>query len=143
MNLHLSNSEGCVGDYIYNCKECLECYDINNMEDCFYYSSGNFNSPDKINCDMDDASGCELCYECFSLGYSYNCNFLIESSYCTNCEFGLELEQCKNCFGCVYMRDKQYYILNKPYSRDDYLNEVDTLKNSLKKSRQYNLAAII
>ncbi|MDP3014198.1 MAG: hypothetical protein Q8M92_08165, partial [Candidatus Subteraquimicrobiales bacterium] len=120
-NLHLSRSEDCIGDYIYNSKKCTFCFDINNMEDCIYYISGNYNSPDKSCCDINEASGCELCYDSFSLGYCYNCNFLVESSYCTDCEFGFELEQCKNCFGCVYLKNKQYYILNKLYSKEDYL----------------------
>lgn len=141
-NLHLSKSEDCVGDYIYNSKNCVECFDINNMEDCIYYINGNFNSPDKNNCDMTDASGCELCYDCFSMGYSYNCNFLVESSYCTDCDFGFALESCKNCFGCTYLKNKQYFILNKPYSKEDYLAKIEELKSNLIKNGQYNMIAV-
>lgn len=142
VNLHLSKSEGCRGDYIYNSKNCIECYDINNMENCIYYSDGNYNSPDKDCCDMDEASSCELCYDSFSLGYCYNCNFLIESSYCNDCEFGMGLEQCKNCFGCAYLKNKQYYILNKPYSKEEYFKKTEEIKAELIKNGQYCLAAI-
>jgi len=142
VNLHLSKSEKCTGDYIYNSKDCEQCYDINNMEGCIYYSSGNYNSPDKDCCDIDEASGSELCYDSFSLGYCYNCNFLLESSYCTNCEFGMGLEQCKDCFGCAYLKNKQYYILNNPYAREEYLKIIANIKKELIGDGKYSLEAI-
>ena len=139
VNLHLSKSEDCTGDYIYNSKQCVLCYDINNMENCIYYSNGNYNRPDKDCCDVDEGSGCELCYDCFSVGYCYNCNFIVESSYCTNCEFGLELEQCKDCFGCAYLKNKQYYILNQPYTKEEYRQQVRTIKEGLIQRGKYSI----
>ncbi len=120
VNLHLYNSEDCVGDYIYNSKDCYECYDINNMQGCLYYSYGNYNSPDKDCADIDNGSGCELCYDCYSVGYCYNCNFLVHSSTCSDCDFGWNLNNCKSCFGCVYLKGKEYHFLNEPYSKADY-----------------------
>jgi len=142
-NLHLSKSEDCVGDYIYNSKNCYNCYEINNMENCLYYTSGNYNSPDKDCCDIDEASGSELCYDSFSLGYCYNCYFLIESSYCRNCEFGINLEKCTDCFGCAYLANKQYYILNKPYSKEEYVKKVQEIRDFLIKNKKYGLHAVV
>lgn len=139
VNLHLSKSENCIGDYIYNSKGCVECYDINNMENCTHYTSGNYNSPDKDCCDMDDASACELCYDSFSLGYCYNCNFLVGSSYCTNCEFGMGLEQCKDCFGCAYLKNRQHYILNQPYTEEEYSRKIKVIKDELIRKGEYSI----
>lgn len=141
-NLHHSKSEDCVGDYIYNSKNCINCFDINNMENCIYYNAGNFNSPDKDCCDMQDASGCELCFDSFSLGYCYNCDFLIESDRCTNCAFGFGLDSCKDCFGCAYLKNKQYYILNKPHPKEEYEKRIKEIKAELIKNNQYCLAAV-
>jgi len=138
-NLHLSKSENCEGDYIYNSKGCIECYDINNMENCLYYVSGNFNSHDKDCCDIDNGSGCELCYDNYSVGYCYNCNFIVQSDRCRSCEICLGLFDCSNCFGCAYLKNKQYHILNQPYSKEGYEAKVKKIKADLIKNGLYSL----
>ena len=47
---HQYNCEDCFGDYISNSKNCYQCFGINNMEDCLYYTQGSFNSPEQRLC---------------------------------------------------------------------------------------------
>jgi len=142
-NLHLVHSEDCVGDYIHSGKSCYGCFDINNMENCMYYSSGNYNAVDKDCCDIDNGSGNELCYASYGLGYSYNCNFLVHSSRCRDSEFGWNLTNCNNCFGCVYLKDKEYYILNQPYSKEEYCNKTALLREELKQTGTYTFDLLV
>jgi len=52
------------------------------------------------------------------MGYGYRfTNFCRNSQdlfYCDNCH------GCKNCFGCVGLRKKEYCILNKQFTRQEY-----------------------
>ncbi len=52
------------------------------------------------------------------------------------CAYGRNL---KNCFGCVYMENKEYHILNKPYSPEDYEKEVAKIKKELMDAGKYNM----
>ena len=64
----------------------------------------------------------ELIYECSSIGYQCSGVFfsnecwdqLINSQYCVNCHGSSDL------FGCVGLRKKQYCILNKQYTKEEY-----------------------
>jgi hypothetical protein len=64
----------------------------------------------------------ELIYECSSIGYlcsnimfSNECwDQLIRAQYCVNCHGSSDL------FGCVGLRKKQYCILNKQYTKEEY-----------------------
>ena len=64
----------------------------------------------------------ELIYECSSIGYqcaqvffSNECwDQLIRAQYCVNCHSSSDL------FGCVGLRKKQYCILNKQYTKEEY-----------------------
>jgi hypothetical protein len=51
------------------------------------------------------------CYNCRNCYYSFSLN---DCSFCYNCT------GCSNCFLCVGLKNKQYHILNKPYSKEEY-----------------------
>lgn len=63
---------------------------------------------------------CEGCYECV------DCRKLYECFYCQDCQgssgliYCYDLQDCRDCIGCAGLRNKQYYIFNKPYAREDY-----------------------
>lgn len=98
-------------------KNCYLVFNADYDEDCSYAVSINY-SKDCI--DASYIEKCELCYEGFMLtGCSHN----IFSSRCEN-SFNLafcdDCRGCNDCFGCVGLRNKQYYIFNKPYSKKEY-----------------------
>ncbi len=86
-----------------NCKDCLDCLRISHCELCY------------------ECIDCEKCYESF---FSQNCQNCSNSYFLKNC-IG-----CSNCFGCVNLRNKEYYFMNKSCSREDYLNKIKNLKMS-------------
>ena len=69
-------------------------------------------------------SKCELCYEIVSATHSYRMLFSQNSDSCTDCAFVFECRGCTNCFGCTNLRNKSYYVFNKPYSKEDYFRKL-------------------
>ncbi len=56
--------------------------------------------------------------------------------YCNSCEDSSDLFMCTDCRGCVScfrctgLRNKMYHIFNKPYSKEDYINEISKFKTN-------------
>lgn len=69
----------------------------------------------------------ELLYECSDAEKSYNCFFSRNISNCTDSWFLYDCRGCTNCFGCVNLRNKQYYIFNKAYSKEEYDKKIAEL----------------
>lgn len=132
---HQMNNESCVGDYMYNSKNCFACFDTHASEDSMYLADC-WRTRDSL--DLMFSDGSELCYECFSIGLgAYNCNFCDCTRSCTDCEYCDLCFSCKHCFGCVGLQGKEYHILNKPYSKEEYAQKVAEIKKSMRESGEY------
>lgn len=118
-------NEDVSGDHIYYSKNTQYSFDAKRCEDCkFLYTV-------ERSKDMYDATfcagGCELIYNCLTVTYSQNlvcCQRCQESYglfYCDECT------NCRDCFGCIGLKHKQYCILNKQYTKDEY----EVLKNKI------------
>ena len=62
------------------------------------------------------------CNECYNLRWSEFCN------NCSNSYFLRDCKSCKNCFGCTNLSQKEYYIYNKPHTKEEYekfISEID------------------
>lgn len=128
-------SQDCNGSYIVNSKKCWDSFDIHECEDSCYLKDC-FRTKDSA--DLIFSDGSELCYESFSIGLgSYNCNFCNFVRTCSDCEYCELCFNCKNCFGCVGLQSKQFYILNKPYSRDEYFNKIAEIKMEMRRHGIY------
>lgn len=128
------NVENVAGDYIKNSKNVWNSYSVDESRDVLY-SFEVLKSNDC--CDMTFGEYAELNYECLSAFKSKN------SNYCSMCWESADLEYCStvfrsnHCFGCVYLNHREYHILNKPYSRDDYFKKVSEIKGELKRDGTY------
>ncbi|EKE29822.1 MAG: hypothetical protein ACD_2C00091G0008 [uncultured bacterium (gcode 4)] len=120
ISLYIENSENSLWDYITGCKNSNQAYDIKNCIDV-KYSSDIVNSQDVYDID----------YFGFWLNNSYDSVTVwmhsskilfsadiwdnsLNANYCIEC-FSI-----KDCFGCIWLRNSQYCILNKQYSKEDY-----------------------
>ena len=56
---------------------------------------------------------------------------VVDSEYCMDCR-GIS-----NCFGCVGLKQKQYCIFNKQYSREDYFAEIAKIKHQMTNNGEY------
>lgn len=133
--IHSFKSESCTGDYIYNSKNCHDCYDINDSEDCGHL----YEAVNKIKDCYDGFAfeDAELCYEGVS-NWGYDMNFCTACWFSTNMEYCDTCQSCKNCFGCISLQNKQYCILNQQYSKEEYERKVKEIKNDLKAKNLYN-----
>ncbi|MCX6807300.1 MAG: hypothetical protein NTZ80_00605, partial [Patescibacteria group bacterium] len=128
------NCEDCVGDDLINCKDAHHCFLSHDLDWARYcFGAGN----DKCVMDMFSTGYNEWCYEINSIGYSSNCLFCVhitESSslfYCDTCG------NCHDCFGCIGLQHKQYCILNKQYSKQEYEELVPRIIEHMMKTKEW------
>lgn len=118
---YVLKSINCVGDNITQSKNCRNCFFIKNAENAKYVFTGG-TSKDFMDVSYDDDS--ELDYEVMSGERDYRVIFA------TNCWYSRELTYSNFCtdssnlFGCVGLRNKEYCILNRKYSKEEYENLV-------------------
>ncbi len=136
LGVHQFSCENCIGNHLSECSGCYRCHDSFALEDCLFCIETNGN---KNCCDLSICFESEWCYQCVHCPLCYGCNFCFHCDYCSDSEFCAFSKNIKNCFGCVYLQNKEYHILNKPYSKEDYEKEVARIKVELKSARQYNL----
>lgn len=125
------NTEHCVGDYLFNSKNCFYCFDAHDAEDCLYCER-----PMKGCKDLVDCANCfrnsENCYEIMS-GVK-----LVSSNFCYFCWESTDLEYCEfvfnshDCFGCIGLNHKAYHILNVPYEKDAYFKKKREIIDEMK-----------
>ena len=126
-----------TGSYMKNVKNCKSCFHSYEAEDNKYGVHIWRNAKDTMDCDTAgrnvslifnsinagmDNSNMIVCAVCWT------CSFIEYSMYCFNSN---------NCFGCVGLRKKDYCILNKQYTKDEYEKIVEKIKNELKGKEEY------
>ncbi len=129
-------TEDSVGNYLTECSNCYQCFDGILLEDCFYVAEANAN---KSACDLTVCFETELCYSCVQSPLNYNCNFLFQVDQSADSEFCAFSKNLRNCFGCVYLANKEFHILNTPFSEAEYRELVPLIRHSLIERHQYNL----
>jgi len=77
-----------------------------------------------INCknciDVTFSFDLERCYDCLNCFKSYNLKYSFNSRDCMDSSFLYDCRNCQNCFMCWNLRNQKYYILNQPYSKEEY-----------------------
>ena len=132
--LHGIHNVNITGDYIDHSKNCKSCFVSRDLENSAYSQFVLFGKG-RDSYDITIAGG-EMCYEIMgALGYKSKFMWdsatkdlkggLLGLTYCMRCM------DCSNLFGCVGLRNKQYCILNKQYSKDEYLNLVSRIMNHM------------
>ena len=96
-----SDNENCYyGTSYWDAKDCVDDYNIYKSERLYE---------------------CIDCYDSSNLRYSQECHSCLDSSFLFNCR------NCSNCFGCVNLRNAQYCIFNKQYSKEEYKKKLEDL----------------
>jgi len=111
-----------TGDYVFTSKNSKECYILNGAEDCKYCQ---FITVPPVK-DCHDLSGwgnnVNQVYEVASVGEGANSVSLSLECWpdVMNLQYCIWSIACKNCLGCVNLKRKQYRILNKQYTKEEY-----------------------
>jgi|SRR3989344_624395 len=131
-------STDCAGDYLFNCKNLVSCFEVETSENCRYAFS---------NKHMKDCSG--------TVGYGYHSELLLEtaavgvssrvigSCFCENCqelEYSYAMKSSKNCFGCDGLKNGQFCILNTQYEEAAYRALREKIVRELKEEGEYGLS---
>lgn len=118
LGMDLINCEN--SEYCNYCGDDKSCYlDIAGEanEDCYFCLFTKFSK----NCtDCTFAYHSELCYECIQCYKSYNCRNSMYLENCSDCAFSYDLKGCNNCLLSINLRNKEYYILNQPHTKEEY-----------------------
>lgn len=113
---NLLRCEDCEGDNLINCKNVKKSFSSVRAEESRYC----FDQEDGKNIYDSEGGSFEWALETNHTGFGSNlvvCSGVLNSShmyYCENCH------NCRDCFGCVGLKNKQYHIFNKGYSKDEY-----------------------
>ncbi|MBI3335733.1 MAG: hypothetical protein HY001_04515, partial [Candidatus Portnoybacteria bacterium] len=117
---NLVNSPGSTGDGLYDCKNCKWCFDVtNNVENCKYIANAGYNLKDSYH-GYGVGIG-ELLYEIIDTGIGGSKMFAaIGCRSGTNVRYAFNCHGSSSLFGCIGIRNKQYCVLNKQYSKEEY-----------------------
>ncbi len=117
--VHMLHCENVSGDHIYNSRNCTECFEGTNCEDCaFTVSLGD--SKNVCSGYSTGWPGSELVYFSSMTRGGTDLAYCTYSWFCSNMRYCDSCQSSHNCFGCVGLRQKQYCILNKQYSKEEY-----------------------
>lgn len=128
-------NENVLGDYLVQCKDVDYCFDSMELWNCKYFCRSFGSAKDCMDCD-ECGDGVELLYENAISGFGlqnsrfgiFSVNQSADLDYCYSCFFS------KNCFGCVGLSRKQYCILNKQYTKQEYDELVPRIIGHMKKT---------
>ena len=129
---HGSHNIQVSGDYLYECKNVLDSYWIYGAEDVRYSQ-------------LLQAPNSKKCYD--HSGFGLNSEWVYETAWAgisaNNIKFSFwnysahDLEYCFGCpgsgnlFGCVGVRNNEYCILNKKYTKSEYTELVEKIKKQM------------
>lgn len=131
-------NENVSGNYVYESKDCSDCYGVRESRDCRYcilirtsrdcmdYTIWGSNAEriyDSQACGQ-NIMNLRFCNDCF--------DGVRDLTYCHQCVTGTN-----NCFGCAGLQKQQYCILNKQYSKEEYEKLVPKIIEYMKKTGEW------
>jgi len=128
-------SEDSVGDCMFKCKNVTESFDLIQSRDCRYcYESGHLTDCFDV---YESAFDCERQYECHGcnrgkfLRFCNSSHDLSESDYADHCH------NSSNLFASSGLRRKQYCILNKQYTKEEYEQVSQRIIEHMKSTKEW------
>jgi len=125
-------NENVYWDNMFYSKNCNECYDSNHLEDCKYVYTA---------MQVKDSYDIYLFWKNLDLSYESiaiweNSSKILFSNSCSidcyNILYSKDLFWCKNCFWCIGLKNKEYCILNKQYTKEKYNKLVPKIIEKIK-----------
>lgn len=120
--VHERHNSNVSGDYIFNSKNVKDSFLVTDTEDSRFCSL--ITVPKVANCyDFTHyGENCELVYDTLQSGDQVSRILFswFAARSCQNIEYGMFVVGSKNIFGSVSLRNKEYCILNKQYSKEAY-----------------------
>lgn len=130
-----NNNQDVTGDHIVNCKNCIQCYDSADLEDCGYLIFS-FKSKDCFDGHV-VVDKSELCAETISTVNQYNTQFTFCGWYSKDSQYLDHCVSCSNCFACSGLKKAEYCIFNKQYTKEEYEELRARIIEHMKKTGEY------
>lgn len=124
-----NNENSPYGNYVYFNKNCYSCFDASRNQDCAYLYDSHRNTNSY---DFTYSVEGELCYEAIDSGYLFNCDYLAYSAHCQESAYLFNCANVKNSLGCVGLTHKEYCILNRQLTKEEYEKLSTEIKLDLK-----------
>ena len=119
------------GDYLYNGTELVNCFFVGNAQNMRHCQSVIY-PPNHDGMDVTSSEGTELCYETFCCGNGAQRNLgVTECANTSDCYYSINCRTSSNLFGCIAVQSKNYCILNKQYSKEEYLELIPKIKKHM------------
>ncbi len=128
-HLAMVNSNSVNSEYTNQAEDNKDCYMLftsESCEKCMYGSWCQQGCYFLSDCYM--AQKCEFCYECINITKCSHCAWAYDCSDCVNVYFSNDCRRCSDCFGCVGLRNKQYYYFNENIGKEEYEKRVKNFK---------------
>jgi len=119
------NNENC--DYADDVWDCKNTYMSRSMAECedVYYIYRVLYSRDCMDItycyEMEQSYECTYCFKCYNLKFSLDCRDCSDSWLLYNCR------GCRHCFMSWNLRNREYCILNKQYTKEEYEEKMNSL----------------
>lgn len=135
--LHGTHNENVRGEYLDHCKNAQLCFDSSTLWDCRYVVQGFM--PLKDCMDVSECGEAERLYECVVCGYELNTvKFAAHTlGACHDAEYIMYCPHTAYLFGCIGLRHKQYCILNKQYTQEEYEELLPRIKAHMRETGEY------
>ncbi len=132
---NILNCENCTGDYLENSKNCRDCFDMTESEDCRYVTVG-IGTKDCLDCSNMYIKP-ELCFMTLGTIEAYNTAYSLYIFHSQNILYSENCFHSKDLFGCCGLKHKQYCILNKQYSKEQYEELVPKIIEQMRKAGEF------
>jgi len=126
--LRMVNCVDCSGDLLTSCHNCKDCFLMLASENCRY---DNYADGARDSYDTDAGGGSELAYESDLPAFSSNIIGSYSAWNCQDVAYVSQIYRSKNCFGCNGLKDAQYCILNKQYTKEEYFELIGKIKQHM------------
>lgn len=135
--MHERRNADVTGEYVYESKNAHDIYIARRVEDSRFCQSITM-EPVKDCYDYTEwGAGAEKLYECITVGEGSNnvrFSWAVWKQGTMDVEYSMFINSSQNLFGCVGLRKKDYSILNKQYSKEEYeklrVQIIEDMKNN-------------
>ncbi len=119
-----------VGDNVEQSKNCYWCFDLaGNAENAKWAHWGSYGLKDSYDVGPGSGGNSELVYEGVSSGVNNaRLKFTVTVWNSHDVEYSVNCHGCNNCFGCVSLKNAQYCVFNKQYTKEEYEQLVEKIK---------------
>ena len=146
-HISLMNKRSQNSEYVNDANSCKNSYLLFGCDYCEDSYYGAMSIKQKNSMDFYWCIACEECYEGVDNANCYNSHFCQFSDKLTDSWFCYDCSGLQNCFACFGLHHKQYYILNKEYSKEEYFKilagfELHTKEGLTKVKKDYKEALL-